>query len=71
MLPRYFPNVVFSPVLSVPAAQVLEAPLSVVAALIRDGTQSQEPAEMLKALQWIAAQPDKRRVQPRYNYEQD
>ncbi|KAG7377507.1 hypothetical protein PHYPSEUDO_011538 [Phytophthora pseudosyringae] len=71
MLPRYFPNAVFSPVLSVPAAQVLEAPLSVVAALIRDGTQPQEPAEMLKALQWIAAQPDKRRVQPRYNYEQD
>ncbi|KAG3115720.1 hypothetical protein PI124_g5778 [Phytophthora idaei] len=69
--PQYFPNAVFSAVLSVPTAQLLDAPLSTAAALIRDGTQPQPPTEMLKALHWIAAQPDKRRVQPCCNYEKE
>ncbi|KAG6960674.1 hypothetical protein JG687_00008098 [Phytophthora cactorum] len=69
--PQYFPNAVFSAVLSVPTDHLLDAPLSTAAALIRDGTQPQAPTEMLKALHWIAAQPDKRRVQPCCNYEKE
>ncbi|ETM35295.1 hypothetical protein L914_17763 [Phytophthora nicotianae] len=69
--PQYFPNAVFSPVVSAPAAQLLDAPLYTVAAWIREGIQPQESIEMLKTVRWIVAQPDKRRVQPWYNYEQE
>ncbi|KAL3660366.1 hypothetical protein V7S43_014519 [Phytophthora oleae] len=65
---RYFPNAVFSAVVSASAAQVLDAPLSAVAAMIHDNVQPQEPTDMLEALKWIAAQPDKRRVQACYDY---
>ncbi|KAL4156518.1 hypothetical protein PRNP1_005548 [Phytophthora ramorum] len=69
--PQYFPNGVVSPVLSVPVAQLLNGPLSSVAASIRESVQPQDPIEMKKTLRWIAAQSDKRRVQPRYNYDEE
>lgn len=69
--PRYFPNAVFSPVVALPTAQLLDAPLSVVAALIHDSVQPQESTDMLEALKWIAAQPDKRRVQFCIDYSQE
>ncbi|KAF4045409.1 putative transferase family protein [Phytophthora infestans] len=54
-----------------PWCQTRDTSLSTAAALIRDGIQPQEVTEMLKTLRWIAAQPDKRRVQPCCDYEKE
>jgi len=69
--PQYFPNAVNCPAISLSAEQLLHAPLPTIAALIRDGAKPQDQAEVQKALRWITAQSDKRRVQPNYEYAQD
>ncbi|EGZ12183.1 hypothetical protein PHYSODRAFT_303925 [Phytophthora sojae] len=69
--PRYFPNAVLSLVLSLPAAELLNAHLSKIAEAVRDGIQPQNPMDVKKTLRWIVAQPDKSRVLPCFDYEQE
>ncbi|KAI9988702.1 hypothetical protein PInf_022160 [Phytophthora infestans] len=64
--PRYFPNCVLCPVFSLSAAELLDAPLSTIAAAVHKGVQRLDPAEVQRNLRWLAAQPDKDRVRLRY-----
>ncbi|RLN26442.1 hypothetical protein BBO99_00007926 [Phytophthora kernoviae] len=65
---RYFPNCVLCPVFSLSAEQLLEAPLSSVAASVRDRIELADPKELEQSLRWISAQPNKRRVQLAFDY---
>lgn len=67
---RYFPNCVLCPVFSLPAAQLLDAPLSSVAASVHYGVRSVVPTEAQQTVRWIAASPDKQRVRLRFHYEE-
>jgi hypothetical protein len=68
--PRYFPNAVLCPVFSLPASELLDGPLSAVAAAVHGGVQPVDPAKVEQNIRWLAAQSDKERVRLRYRYEQ-
>ncbi|ETK75447.1 hypothetical protein F441_18305 [Phytophthora nicotianae CJ01A1] len=63
---RYFPNCVLCPVFSLSAGELLDSPLPIIAAAVRDGVQPLDPSEVQQNLTWLAAQPDKDRVRLRY-----
>ncbi|KAL4156544.1 hypothetical protein PRNP1_005574 [Phytophthora ramorum] len=67
---RYFPNCVLCPVFSLPASELLDAPLSTVAAAVHEAVHPLDQAEVQQNLRWLAAQPDKQRVRLRYRYEE-
>ncbi|KAG3115724.1 hypothetical protein PI124_g5785 [Phytophthora idaei] len=60
--PRYFPNCVLCPVFSLSAGELLDAPLSSIAAAVHKGVQPLDPTEIQQNLMWLAVQPDKDRV---------
>ncbi|OWZ16067.1 hypothetical protein PHMEG_00010193 [Phytophthora megakarya] len=68
--PRYFPNLVLCPVFSLPAEDLLTAPISRIAVAVREGVQPLDPVEVQQNIQWLAAQTDKERVRLRYRYEE-
>lgn len=62
--PRYFPNAAFATFTTLPHDVIANGPLWKVAQTIHDLTRSVVPHDVAQDLRWVAAQPDKRRVQP-------
>lgn len=66
---QYFPNCVYNATFALPRERLHDAPLSAIAAMVRDGIQVPNAHDLEQSLKWIAAQPDKRRVMVDFNYE--
>ncbi|KAJ9655510.1 hypothetical protein H2201_008786 [Coniosporium apollinis] len=67
--PRYFSNGVLTPYTTLPHDALAHGPLWQVAKALHDSVRSLSAQDAKQTVEWIAAQPDKRRVRQGFRYE--